>query len=98
MDHFEATPRMSSYLLAFVISDFTARGNATLSIIARPEYYEKTEFSHNVAQRTIAAYDTHFQLPYKDLGNSIMQKVATPAFPHNGMENWGLVIYKYVSN
>ncbi|KAH8312687.1 hypothetical protein KR044_012175, partial [Drosophila immigrans] len=94
VDHFAVTPIMSTYLLAFVISEYQARGNPdTFAIYSRPEYYSKTEFSYNVGGRVLAAYNELFQLPYKQLGNEVLQFTSSPRFLHNGMENWGLVIY-----
>ncbi|KAH8417484.1 hypothetical protein KR222_000995, partial [Zaprionus bogoriensis] len=95
VDHFAVTPPMSTYLLAFVISEYKARGDTNeLAMYTRSEYYNYTEFSYSVAQRVLPAYDELFQLPYKQLGNELFQYATTPRFPHNSMENWGLVIFK----
>ncbi|KAH8358869.1 hypothetical protein KR093_002955, partial [Drosophila rubida] len=94
VDHFDVTPIMSTYLLAFVISEYQARGSPSdLAIYSRPEYYSKTEDSYNIGQRVVAAYNEVFKMPYKQLGNEVLQFATSPRFPHNGMENWGLIIY-----
>ncbi|XP_032291603.1 membrane alanyl aminopeptidase [Drosophila virilis] len=94
-DHFDVTPPMSTYLLAFMVSEYRARGNISeIAVITRPEDYNKTEFSYNVAKSVLDAYGDLFQHSYKDLGNQILLHATTPRFPHNGMENWGLIIYK----
>ncbi|XP_017141911.2 aminopeptidase N [Drosophila miranda] len=94
VDHFEVTPAMSTYLLAFIIAEYTARGNVSeFAVLTRPEFYNKTEFSFQVGQRVVAAYDELFQQPYASLGNDVLQYATSPRFPHNGMENWGLIIY-----
>ncbi|KAL7727956.1 hypothetical protein ACLKA6_019515 [Drosophila palustris] len=94
-DHFDVTPIMSTYLLAFVISEYRARGNTSeLAIYTRPEFYNHTEFSYSVAQRALPACENEFQTSYKALGNELLQYATTPRFPHNSMENWGLVIFK----
>ena len=85
---------MSTYLLAFVVSEYEARGNSTLSILTRPEFHNYTAFSYTVAERVLPAYGELFQQPYQELGNEVMQYATTPRFPHNSMENWGLVIFK----
>ncbi|XP_034485022.1 membrane alanyl aminopeptidase-like [Drosophila innubila] len=95
MDHFDMTPIMSTYLLAFVISGYRARGNTSeMAIYTRPEFYQYTEFSYSVAQRALPAFENIFQTSYKELGNELFQYATTPRFPHNSMENWGLVIFK----
>ncbi|XP_017873372.1 PREDICTED: membrane alanyl aminopeptidase [Drosophila arizonae] len=94
MDHFQVTPFMSTYLLAFMVAESQARGNLSdLAVVSRPQDYSNSEFSYNVAQRARDAYDKLFQHPYKELGNEALLHAASPRFPHNGMENWGLIIY-----
>ncbi|KAH8236562.1 hypothetical protein KR026_005618, partial [Drosophila bipectinata] len=94
IDSFGETPAMSTYLLAFMVASYTARGNTSdFSVLSRPEFYNNTEFSYEVGQRVIQAYNTLFALPYAELGNEVLQYASSPRFPHNGMENWGLIIY-----
>ncbi|EDV92816.1 membrane alanyl aminopeptidase [Drosophila grimshawi] len=93
-DQFDVTPIMSSYLLAFIISEYKARGNSTLAIYTRPSYYDHTSFSYSVAERALPAFNELFQQPYQELGNEVFQYATTPIFRHNSMENWGLVIFK----
>ncbi|XP_034112596.2 aminopeptidase N-like [Drosophila albomicans] len=95
VDHFDVTPIMSTYLLAFVISEYRARGDPNeLAIYTRPEFYNYTEFSYNVTQRVLPFYSLVFEQSYEELGNKLFQYATTPQFPHNSMENWGLVIFK----
>ncbi|XP_017124104.1 aminopeptidase N [Drosophila elegans] len=94
VDHFEETPVMSTYLLAFMVANYSARGNVSeFAVLTRPEFYNNTEFSYTVGQQVLPAYDELFQLPYAELGNEVLQYASSPRFPHNGMENWGLIIY-----
>ncbi|XP_037728260.1 aminopeptidase N-like, partial [Drosophila subpulchrella] len=94
VDHFEETPVMSTYLLAFMVASYSARGNVSdFAVLTRPEFYNHTEFSHQVGQRVIPAYGDLFRIPYAELGNEVLQYASSPRFPHNGMENWGLIIY-----
>ncbi|XP_055837479.1 membrane alanyl aminopeptidase-like [Episyrphus balteatus] len=94
IDHFETTPYMSTYLVAMMISEYVPRIEDNISIISRPEFYNKTIFSLNIAKKVLNGYNELFGVPYTTLGNSILQKVSLPKFVHNGMENWGLIIYK----
>ncbi|KAH8335449.1 hypothetical protein KR074_002144 [Drosophila pseudoananassae] len=94
IDSFAETPAMSTYLLAFMVAGYTARGNTSdFSVLSRPEFYNNTEFSYEVGQRVIQAYNALFPLHYTELGNDVLQYASSPRFPHNGMENWGLIIY-----
>ncbi|XP_073820303.1 membrane alanyl aminopeptidase [Musca autumnalis] len=92
-DYFDATPPMSTYLVAFLIGDFVAEGDDDFKLIMHSSLIDKTDYTREVALKTLAAYDSYTQLPYKSLGNTLMQKAGSRRFPHNGMENWGLVIY-----
>lgn len=85
---------MSSYLVAFVVSDFESYGNEDLKIIMHSKFNNKTNYAYAVGLRALEDYDNYTQLPYKSMNNTIMQKVGSNHFPHSGMENWGLVIYK----
>lgn len=97
MDHFEPTPPMSTYLLAFIVSQYEARGNLSeFAVVSRPEYYNNTRYSFEIGEKVLAAYDELFQEPYKTLGNEPLLYASSPRFPHNGMENWGLIIYRLV--
>ncbi|KAH8251786.1 hypothetical protein KR038_008595 [Drosophila bunnanda] len=94
VDHFQETPVMSTYLLAFMIAGYTARGNVSeFAVLTRPEFYNYTEYSYHVGQQVLPAYEKLFQSPYQQLGNDVLQYASSPRFPHNGMENWGLIIY-----
>ncbi|XP_017844676.2 uncharacterized protein LOC108601287 [Drosophila busckii] len=93
-DHFEVTPPMSTYLLAFAVSEFQVRGNESeFAVISRPDYFYKTDFSYEVGKRMLPAYGEQFESNYTQLGNDVLLYLSSPRFPHNGMENWGLIIY-----
>ncbi|KAH8302478.1 hypothetical protein KR044_007322 [Drosophila immigrans] len=94
VDHFDVTPLMSTYLLAFVISEYHVEGKPTeFALYARPENLNKTGFSFHAGELALAAYNVIFEQSYKELGNEVLQFTSSPRFPHNGMENWGLIIY-----
>ncbi|KAH8312689.1 hypothetical protein KR044_012177, partial [Drosophila immigrans] len=94
MDHFDVTPIMSTYLVAFVVANYQARGNISeFAVLSWPEYYNNTEFSYNVGKDVIAAYNELFSIPYQQLGNEVLLFASVPLFDIDGMENWGLIIY-----
>ncbi|MCL2451900.1 M1 family metallopeptidase [Candidatus Saccharibacteria bacterium] len=94
---FETTPRMSTYLLAFVIGDMqrlsakTKRG-VEVNIFATPaQKPENLKFAANVATRCIDFYEEYFGARYP-LPKS--DHVALPDFSSGAMENWGLITYR----
>ena len=94
---FEKTPRMSSYLLAFVIGELhkkTARtkSGVEVNVWATPAQNENTlDFALDIAARSIDFYDEYFGVKYP-LPKS--DHVALPDFSSGAMENWGLITYR----
>ena len=94
---FEKTPRMSSYLLAFVIGELhkkTARtkSGVEVNVWATPAQNENTlDFALYIAARSIDFYDEYFGVKYP-LPKS--DHVALPDFSSGAMENWGLITYR----
>ena len=94
---FEKTPRMSSYLLAFVIGELHKKSAHTKSgvevnVWATPAQNENTlDFALDIATRSIDFYDEYFGVKYP-LPKS--NHVALPDFSSGAMENWGLITYR----
>lgn len=94
---FEKTPRMSSYLLAFVIGELHKKSAHTKSgvevnVWATPAQNESTlDFALDIATRSIDFYDEYFGVKYP-LPKS--DHVALPDFSSGAMENWGLITYR----
>ena len=94
---FATTPRMSSYLLAFVVGELHRKTTRTKSgvevnIWATPAQSEETlDFALDIATRSIDFYDEYFGVPYP-LPKS--DHVALPDFSSGAMENWGLITYR----
>ncbi|KAH8342030.1 hypothetical protein KR059_009357 [Drosophila kikkawai] len=92
---FYPTPPMSTYLVAFVISNFdsiseTFRG-VTQSIYSSPSTKEKGQSALKNAVRTVAAFEDYFGVSYP------LQKLDHVALKKNygaAMENWGLITFK----
>lgn len=98
-DHFEASVKMSSYLLAFIVCDFKSVSGLTatrinISIYAVPEKWHQTHYALEAALRLLEFYEQYFNilypLPKLDL-------IAIPDFESGAMENWGLTTYRETS-
>ena len=93
---FETTPKMSSYLLAFVIGDIKSqqaktKNGVVVSSYATPDYEKSLGFSVDVAVKVLEFFEDYFGVKYP------LQKldmVALPDFSSGAMENWGLVTYR----
>ncbi|HEY8886342.1 MAG TPA: M1 family metallopeptidase [Candidatus Microsaccharimonas sp.] len=97
---FETSPRMSSYLLAWVVGELQKKSAKTKSgvevnIYATPaQAPESLDFALDIATRGIEFFDEYFEVPYP-LPKS--DHVALPDFSSGAMENWGLITYREVA-
>jgi aminopeptidase N len=94
---FEPTPKMSSYLLAFVTGDMhskttkTARGTDVNIWATTAQPAESLDFALDVAKRSIEFFEDYFDVAYP-LAKA--DHVALPDFSSGAMENWGLITYR----
>lgn len=96
---FNPTALMSTYLTAFIISDFvhteTVFRGLTQRVYSRPNTKNHQEFALTTAALVIAALDDYFEIEFKSmLRNDKLYQVAIPDFAAGAMENWGLTTYR----
>ena len=95
--HFEDSVPMSTYLVAYMVSEFEFKeaplraNNVTFRIWSRKDAISQTEFAQEVGPKVLEYYETYFDekypLPKQDMA-------AIPDFSAGAMENWGLVTYR----
>lgn len=98
-DIFEKSVPMSTYLVAFIVSDFgyvksplkNLGNNVTFNIWARKDALGQVDFANSVGPRALAFYEEFYDLPYP-LPKQDM--IAIPDFSAGAMENWGLITYR----
>lgn len=94
---FEASPRMSTYLLAFVYGDMhfkeakTNNGIAVRVWATKAQTPESLDFGLDVAKRGIEFFEEYYGVPYP---LAKCDHVAIPNFSAGAMENWGLITYR----
>ncbi|XP_057700939.1 aminopeptidase N-like isoform X2 [Corythoichthys intestinalis] len=95
---FEPTAKMSTYLLAFIVSDFTyVESNRQNGVQVRVWARKKAiadghgDYALNVTWPILKFYERYYDAPYP-LPKS--DQVALPDFQAGAMENWGLVTYR----
>lgn len=97
---FDTTPKMSSYLLAWVYGDLIKKSAVTKSgvevnvwaTVAQPS--TSLDFALDIATRTVDFFDDYFGTPYP---LPKCDHVALPDFSSGAMENWGLITYREVA-
>ncbi|NXE81336.1 AMPN Aminopeptidase, partial [Cochlearius cochlearius] len=94
---FETTPKMSTYLLAFIVSQFTYvhndSGSVLIRIWGRPEAITEGQgaYALQVTGPILNFFERHYNTAYP-LPKS--DQVGLPDFNAGAMENWGLVTYR----
>ncbi|XP_059338091.1 aminopeptidase N [Ammospiza nelsoni] len=94
---FYTTPRMSTYLLAFIVSQFEPvennTGKTVIRIWGRPEAIKEGQgaYALNVTGPILNFFEKHYNTAYP-LPKS--DQVGLPDFNAGAMENWGLVTYR----
>lgn len=93
---FLPTPKMSSYLLAFIIGELefvegkTQRG-VRVRVFVTPGKKNHAQFALEVAIKCLDFYEEYFNIDYP---LPVLDMVAIPDFSAGAMENWGAVTYR----
>jgi aminopeptidase N len=93
---FKTTPKMSTYLLAFIVGDLKHKelttGNGTvLRAFATPNNIDKVDFALDIASKSLELFEDYFEIKYP------LEKcdfIALPDFASGAMENWGCITFR----
>lgn len=93
---FVPTPKMSTYLLAFIVGEFEyIEGKTKQGILVRvfttQGKKEQARFALDVAIKSLDFYGDYFAIPYP---LPVLDMIAIPDFTAGAMENWGAVTYR----
>lgn len=97
---FETTPKMSVYLLAWVVGEMHSKSAQTkdgveVNVWSTPvQSLESLDFALDIAVRSIEFFNDYFGTPYP---LKKCDHVALPDFSSGAMENWGLITYREVA-
>uniref|UniRef100_A0A6Q2YSG2 Aminopeptidase n=1 Tax=Esox lucius TaxID=8010 RepID=A0A6Q2YSG2_ESOLU len=92
MTRFEPTERMSTYLLAFIVSDFDhVTGSVRIWARRKAVSEGQGDYALNVTGPMLRFYEKYYNTSYP-LSKS--DQIALPDFNAGAMENWGLITYR----
>ncbi|RVE44190.1 hypothetical protein evm_011145 [Chilo suppressalis] len=98
--HFERSVNMSTYLVAYFLSDFGSLETSYLSkdnitkairIWTRPDLINKAKYALDITPKLLSYYEDVFGVPY---ALDKVDLVAVPDFSSGAMENWGLITFR----
>lgn len=92
-DVYTVTPVMSTYLIAFIVSEYTARSNDVFGVWARPGMLAETQYAYDVGIKLLDYLNDYTNYSYFDVMDK-MDMAAIPDFSAGAMENWGLLTYR----
>ncbi|XP_071403181.1 alanyl (membrane) aminopeptidase-like b [Centroberyx affinis] len=94
---FHTTEKMSTYLLAFTVSEFKStpseHGRVEIRTYARPEAIEagQADYAADITGKILKYYEDYFNIEFPQRK---LDQFAVPDFGAGAMENWGLVTYQ----
>ena len=92
---FATTPKMSTYLVAFLVGDFQCTSGASdgvpIRVCATPDKVQYTNYALHVAEYVLHYYDTYFGIKYP---MPKLDLIAIPDFEAGAMENFGAITYR----
>lgn len=93
-DTFEPTPPIPTYLVAFIVSDFSfiSESSRTFKVWARENAIDNAKYILKEGQQLLKQLENYTGIQY------ILPKMdmaAIPDFQAGAMENWGLTTYRY---
>src|SRR3989339_376856 len=88
---FEPTPKMSTYLLAFIVGEFEYLEKGRVRVFTTPGKKEQAGFALDVAGKVLDFYEDYFDIKYP---LNTLDMIAIPDFQSGAMENWGAVTYR----
>jgi puromycin-sensitive aminopeptidase len=93
---FASTPRMSTYLLAFIIGEFEyiegyTKDKVQVRVFTTKGKKHQAQFALDVAIKSLEFYNEYFDIPYP---LPVLDLIAIPDFESAAMENWGAVTFR----
>lgn len=95
---FAPTPKMSTYLLAFMAGDFEhiekkTKTGVLVRVLTVPGKTGQAKFALDTTVRCLEFYDEWFKIPYP---LNKLDMIAIPDFASLAMENWGAITFREV--
>ena len=95
---FASTPKMSTYLLAFIVGNFEwleqkTKSGVLVRVLTVPGKSHQGKFALDVTVRCLEFYEKYFGIPYP---LNTLDMIAIPDFSSLAMENWGAITFREI--
>ncbi|KAJ6638248.1 Aminopeptidase N [Pseudolycoriella hygida] len=90
-DVFEETVPMSTYLVAFVVSDFVSKTSGKFTVWTRREAARSADYALQVGPKLLNFFESFFGIEYP---LPKVDMIAVPDFTAGAMENWGAITFR----
>ncbi|XP_064115925.1 aminopeptidase N-like [Macrobrachium nipponense] len=94
-DRYNTTIPMSTYLIAFAVSDFASMNetneNWMFRVWARESALQQAEYALSIGPKMLSHFEEFFKIPFP---LPKLDMIALPDFAPGAMENWGLVTFR----
>jgi aminopeptidase N/puromycin-sensitive aminopeptidase len=92
---FLTTPKMSTYLVAFLVGDFQCtageQDGVAIRVCSTPDKVALTPYALDIAKYVLHYYNTYFGIPYP---LKKLDLIGLPDFEAGAMENFGAITYR----
>jgi aminopeptidase N/puromycin-sensitive aminopeptidase len=92
---FFTTPKMSTYLVAFLVGDFQCtageQDGVAIRVCSTPDKVALTPYGVDIARYVLHYYNTYFGIPYP---LKKLDLIGLPDFEAGAMENFGAITYR----
>ncbi|HEY4477926.1 MAG TPA: M1 family metallopeptidase [Candidatus Paceibacterota bacterium] len=93
---FAPTPKMSTYLLAFIVGKFEyiekkSKNGVLVRVYTTPGKKSQAGFALEVTSKVLDFYEEYFDIPYP---LDTLDMIAIPDFTSLAMENWGAITFR----
>jgi len=92
---FLTTPKMSTYLVAFLVGDFECskgeEDGVAIRVCSTPDKVSMTPYAVSIAKYVLHYYNDYFGIPYP---LKKLDLIALPDFEAGAMENFGAITYR----
>ncbi|CAH1155226.1 unnamed protein product [Phaedon cochleariae] len=92
-DSYPPTPKISTYLVAFMVSDLKpgSSSDASIKVWSRQSLLSQTSYAAQLAPKILRYFESYFDIKFP---LPKIDVVAVPEFGFSAMENWGLITFR----